>query len=459
MSTMFIFGDNMKNSILAGLFSICLFISPSALADKAEPICIYFEALTLFQQEKFGEGLKKYYKYLLFSDPILSVECRKNDLQEAKAFFDHRSRLAPKDPQTQLYLSLCDRIILNCASASSQLDTLLAKYQKSSILNFFSGEFYLVQEKNAEAIHAFSKLKNKDGSKFWVLAQILEKKYGVNGDQIERKSALLRKGLRHLDLFENEQAEKILRQVMTEYPDDPRAPQELMDHFINENRLKEAEKILIEWRKNAPGGKALHFPEARLMFRLGRFTEVLRILTPVLSADPGNEYLQSLVAESLFMNGEYRKALGFLTSLQEADPLNLGLLLRRTASLELTGQASDAISLVTTLLEKAPKNAPLRVELGGIYERMGNLQNAREAYELVVNEESPLKALAQKRLEIFRQQKTKEQNNSDTILATMFLGGKMTEKEPPAVQEKLPPPLLERIMQEQKEILDALSQN
>lgn len=448
----------MKKRFLAGVLSVCFFLSPLSFASTSDSICSYFEALTLIQQQKFAEGLKKYYKFLLFSDPLLSVESRKNDLQDAKTFFDNRNSLSPNDPQTKLYLSLYDRITQDWEPACAVLDELLGKFRKSNLLHFFKGEYLLAQSKNEEALQTFQMLKNKEGSKLWVLAGVLQKKYGVNIDRAERKRILLRKGLRHLDLFENEEAMQVLRQVMTEYPEEPRAPHELMDLFIRENKLREAEEVLAEWRKIDPEGRELYFPEARLKFKQGRYREVLKILVPILSTDPQNGYIQFMIAESSFMSGEYAKSLELLPSLQESDPENIGLLFRRTAALEMTNSASDAVALLKGILEVQPENIPINLELGSVYERMGDYQNARSSYLTAVNGMEAWGALAQKRFDAVQDLKMKGQSNSDKILATMFLGAKEAEKEPTEVSVKPPSPVIERILEDQKEILDILFQ-
>ncbi|OQA11121.1 MAG: tetratricopeptide repeat protein [bacterium ADurb.Bin374] len=449
----------MKGKYLAGTVLGCFFLSLSLFASDERPICSYFEALTLFQQEKFEEGLKKYYKYLLFSDPILSVESRKADLQEAKAYFDAQHRRSPQDPRIRLCLSLYDRIILDWPPACKRLGELLARFQRSAMLYFFKGEYLLAQAKNDEAHTAFQKLQTANGKKLLAFAEFLQKQHGVTADKSERKAVLLRKGLRHLDLFETEDAVRVLRLVMKEFPEEPRAPHELMDLLIRENRLREAEEVLAAWRKRDPDGKQLYFPEARLRFKQERYSEVLKILAPVLSADPGNAYVQFMVAESAFMNGEYGKALELLPALQEADQENIGLLFRRTAALEMTDNAPGAVTLLQEKLEKNPYNIPFNIELGGIYERMGDLQKARSAYLTAINGDPTWGALAQKRFNAMQELKTKGQNNSDTILATMFLGGKATDTEQMEAKEKLPPPSIARILEEQKEILDILSQS
>jgi len=451
----------MKGKCLAGVILGYFFLSLSLLASDEKPICSYFEALTLFQQEKFEEGLKKYYKYLLLCEPILSIESRKADLQEAKTYLENQYRLSPNNSQVRLYLSLYDRIVQDWTSACKRIDDLLRKFQKASTLYFFKGEYLLAQSKTDEASKAFEKLKNDTGKKkLWLLAKLLQKHHGLNAGTEERKNALLQKGLRHLDLFENEEAVKVLQQVMSEFPDDPRAPHELMDFFIRENRLHDAEMVLVTWRKRDPDGRELYFPEARLKFKQERYPEVLKILTPLLSADPNNIYVRFMIAESSFMSENYEKALEFLPSLQESDPNNIGLLFRRTASLEMTNNASEAVALLSGALKQYPRNDHINLELGSVYERMGDYQNARTSYLAVVNGNEALGTIAQKRFVALQEIQTKGQRNSDTILATMFLDEKGAQKEQPETVAPLPsPPLIKKILEEQKEILDILSQS
>ncbi|MDD3063176.1 MAG: tetratricopeptide repeat protein [Massilibacteroides sp.] len=449
----------MKKSLSVKLLFICLLVCSALFAiDNSKLLYPYFEALNLFQQEKFEEGLKKYYKFLIFSDPVLSIESQKNDLKDAKAYFDNQIQLSENMPLAKLYISLYNRIIQNWEPAYNELDQLLSRYPDSNFLNFFKGEYLLAQGKDKEALLVFQKLKNPKGKKMLILAEILQKKHGINIAPDERKQILLKKGLRHLDLFENEKAVKILLQVMSEYPEDPIAPHELVDFFVRENKLNEAEKILAEWRKKDANGKNLYLPEARLRFKQKRYSDVLKILIPIFSADPQNEYIQFLIAESYFMNGDYNKALELLSAINKADPENIGILFRITAALEMTNNVLKAIDILNENIKTTTYNIPIKLELGSIYERIGHYNNAERIYFRLDSENQIWGALVNKRFKALEKLKAQKQSNSDTILATTFLN-KTSEENMNDNKANLPAPDIEKILQDQKEILDIFFKN
>ena len=104
------------------------------------------DARKKLKENKFPQGVKQYYKSLLSSGNLGSIESRKVDLKPAKDHFVKFFEKNPKDPKAQLYLGIIFRVVQMLPQASKLIDGLYLKHPDAPILMFIKGEFLLWQD-------------------------------------------------------------------------------------------------------------------------------------------------------------------------------------------------------------------------------------------------------------------------------------------------------------------------
>jgi predicted Zn-dependent protease len=380
----------MKKQILSSMrLMLCLLVllgefCPLPAADPSTSA--YFQALRFITQKKYGEAIKAYYQFIITSNSLLTIDCRKADLAKVKSELEKAMNNPRVDKnKSRLFISLLGRIFQQWPVANENLDRLRQQHPKSLLLTFFKGEYLLAQEEEQEAKKLFAVLDSAPkGKKFQKMAQelLLIRGQQAQQDPQERKQALLKIAFRHLDAFQRKQAEQFFSRIQNEFPDDPEAPRALLNLLMEDGRMEDAQKILKEW-KSAEKPLLPPVALARFHYQQRIFGEVIRILTPILETDPKNDYAKSMLAESYYQVGEFGKGADLFLQMHKQSPLDQGFLSRSLSCLEESGRGEEAVQLVEGILQEKPAQDFLRAELAALYERQKDEYKAKEHFTIL----------------------------------------------------------------------------
>lgn len=361
----------------------------------------YFQAMELLTQGKYVDGIKMYYKFLITSDSLLTLDCRKSDLDKAQREVEKLSLISEeRKREMRLMKSLLGRILHQWAQANAFLDELRKEHPNSFLLTFFKGEFLLSANEIPEAKKLFDLLEQNPKSKqFQQIASALLLRSGEKKgqDPAERRASLLKIAFRYLDAFQRERAEKLFQAIWKEFPEDPDAPRALVNLYMEEDKIAEAQKVLEGW-KSSEGSLLPPLALARYKYRQRKFPEVIRALADLREKDPGNEYAKSLIAESLFQTGEYAKAADLFLEMHRQNPRDQGLLSRTMYCMEESGRAEEVIPLIEGAIASDSRNVFLKAELGALFDRLGRTEKAKEIFTPLSKVENPYREYAQEKL-------------------------------------------------------------
>lgn len=401
-----LFGVERQRLLLLLLISLTL----AAVCISEETLHPYHIAMKCLHNGEYENGIIAYYKYLLHDDPMLSIESRRTDLEPAMEFL----RCPVSEPQAkerrQLLKALIERILLNFSAAENHLNDLWRRHQSSLLLGFLRGEFFLAQDKLEQAVEAFESLKvSADSKPFTKMAEKLLEKKGHDPSEVTWRCNMLRRALRHIDLFERTEGEKLLRLILKEYPDDAEASRSLTELLIEMERYDEA-MIVLEDQKSVlgPAGVPAHL-EAWIHFNKGAFPPVVEILAPL------EEMLEEIslfhYAESLFQIGRLHDALPRYEILRANDPENTGFTMRVVACNEAMERFQSATDILISETSKFPSDQLLKIELAGIFERAGRYDDAIREYRAAIDVSGPFDDLAREELNLIfaRQQEERIQ--------------------------------------------------
>ncbi len=419
----------------------------------------YREALRQLREKRYSQGLKAYYKFLLICDPLFGVQTRRNDLAPVIDFLDKslEERVSdtprnmtssvtfsgdsrgspgprPGDPSWRLLKVILERILLEWPEAECGLDTLIRAHPGNPFLEFLRGEFFLAQDRIEEAVTAFRKLEgNPRATSLIKIAKALMTRRGIDSDAVARRAGLMRMALRHIDLLERVEGEKILLVLLREFPRDIDASRTLVDLLLEMNRLGDAKNALDHLKTIAGPAAVPPFQEARLLFHMGKYAEVVEILSA--EEETLEEYSIFFLAESMFQTGDFAGSLFRFGKLLENDPQNTGFLLRQAACHEALGQVADAAELLSKFSAAQPDSAILLIEQAGFLERLGRREEALEKFHAASAIAGPLQVEAQERYQQLSSVIEEEKRVEAEIAAR-------SERQPPnePVPEISPPP-------------------
>ncbi len=415
------------------LISVVFFSSPLWASEKE--ISIYWSALDQLGKENFSVGVKKYYKFIITSEPLLSVPCRKMDLSKASRYFSDKLKQNPEDPKSVFSMGLISRILHQWPEAEEKIDKLRKKAPSSALLIFIRGEFYLQRRLEEEAKKAFAALaKNPLAKNFFFLAKMLLARSGIGEDSKseDRKKSLLRIAFRHFDLMEYSQAEEILLQVRKEYPEDQESPKVLMQMYMERQKFKEADRILEEWARNHQKSLITPVQEARLRYFQQKYDKVVPLLKKISFDDPANECLRLMYAESLFVTKAYSEAIPHFQKLKEKDPDDPGLFNRLVTCLEQTGKTGETLEEYRKYIETHPKEIVFTLEYIAWLERTNELDKAEEQLKKITDTESPYKEYIAGKLEDLQEYRLKkEEAKVEAAKEKIEVSTAFDEKQPP----------------------------
>ncbi|MFZ2961206.1 MAG: hypothetical protein WA705_30365 [Candidatus Ozemobacteraceae bacterium] len=448
-----------------GLFLVLYsaFFTAAAIGQSEN---IYQDAMNQISAKQFSKGVTTYYKFLLKSDPLSSLESRKKDLASPLEYFRSLCQGNPKGDQPKFFLTLINRIIQNWSTAQTLLDEMRKAHPASLLLRFLDVEFLLGQDFIREALDRFQELgKNPNATKFVTLADFLLKRRGISSDSVIKRIGQLRKAFRHQDLMEWEDAEKTFRQVIHDNPKDREAYGGLLELLVLTKHFEEAQKVLLECKAAVGNAAVTPFQEARILYFLRRFREVITLLSPLIGKENVNEYGVFLLAESEFQTEKFRESCILFETLHANDPDNLGFLLRATACYERLGSPASAAEMLFEEVIRRPEEAILHMELACLYERMGKNADALDEFQRIADLSGPLQMEAEERLtslsaKIAEEKKRERLQASDQVSARVQENladntssrQQLSEEKPERTEESM----FEKFVHQQNETTDRL---
>ncbi|NLI76476.1 MAG: tetratricopeptide repeat protein [Candidatus Riflebacteria bacterium] len=387
------------------------------LAAKGGPVSLYFQAVEALRSGAAFQGLKKYYKFLLLSDPLLAAPLREHDLRGAAGHFPEPLPGTAPSKEAALALVLLDRLLERWEGGLRRLDALRAAFPTSAVLTFLKGELLLAAGRDDEARRLFAELATlPDPRRLPALARFLLGRHGAGEppSPTARREFLLKAAARRWDLLDLEGAIAAYQAVIGQFPDHPEAPRALIDLLTQMDRPADAAQVLQEWEDRTGRPLLDPLPLARLRYAQGRFAEAVQVLRPLAAQDPPNALARLLLAECLFQTGGYDEAASWFQKLAAADPGNLGLLQRLAVCLEALGRPGEAATRLGMALERSPDEAPLRQDLAFLLMRMGDLDQAAIQFAFLADSDSPARYEAKKQLAVISRLKLERDGAGET---------------------------------------------
>jgi predicted Zn-dependent protease len=400
--------------------------------------------MVAFANGRFVAGIKHYYKFLLLTDRLLSTAVRRRDLRPARTAFENQLRTTPTDRTAQVALTLTDRLEEAWATATRRIERLRQNHPRSQLLTFLHGEFLLAQRRLAEAGRLLATLVSSPNARgLETLARLLLERHGATyapaaspddsstasparppatladeGDPAARYAQRLRAAYRLWDLQDIQAALTEFTQLMEEFPNEAEAHRAAATLHLEHDRPRQAATIKEAWESRTGQPLLPPLEEARLLIALERFSEAVDLLERFLLEEPDNEHARLMLAECLYQSGSFAQAAVYYEELHTHDPGNLGLLFRLGLCLEATGRGEEAIALFQRWLDGNPRTPAVQVELAGLFERYGRLDEAAMQWFQLSNYENPfqkqakteLSRLTALQLELSRQRKQEEEN-------------------------------------------------
>lgn len=344
----------------------------------------------------------------------------------------------------------------NLASATAQLEKFSRENNNAAVI-FTLGNYYLRDGKLSEAKAAFSRALEKH-SDFEQARQnlghvaFLQEQYD---DAIGIFQKLISDGKANAEIWlmlghslvltdHPVAAENAYRNALTLQLENPAAKQGLLRALIAQERYPEASKLLDELMLKNPEAGELWTLKANLALALGKDTEALTALESARRLGLTDASLKLLLGDLYFNRRLYDEALNLYLSVADAKTVPVGHLLNAARGFVEADQPGRASELLKNL--NAEKNSVLLEIEGDIARAEGNLKQAEEKYDAVLNDE-PLNGsvlikcgrLAEERGEtekaeiLYRRAESAENSKLDALLsrARLYAGqGKYAEAIP-----------------------------
>lgn len=148
-----------------------------------------------------------------------------------------------------------------------------------------------------------------------------------------------------------------------------------------ESKIEDA----IAWYDKAlainPELKPALIQKGKALARLDDPTSAAETFNTILEADPKNERALLQLTRLELSNGEVDKAEADLRKTVAINPQNLPARLQLAKLLNRKGRESEALTIVTDIVRDNPKVASAHQAIGVIQEKLGNLAEARSAYQ------------------------------------------------------------------------------
>ncbi len=376
-------------AIALSLFSTITGTCPAKAGKQPNP---YLSAIEAFSRKDFAAGIKKYYRFVSFSEIILSKQIRENDLDEAQVFFEDAARQTKDSEKALLFLVMIDRITENWDRAHARIDTIRQKHPRSLLLAYIKGEIYLAQNQVKEAKPFLD----------WVLqaaadspiAKVTRALLGFylkseSVDAEKRKSFLLAAAFRNWDLLEIDQAIRLFQLVADDFPSEKEAFRSLVCIYLDRNDTTMARAINDRWKSNNKEPLLDPMTLVKLHLAADEYSEAASLLEAMLRADPGNEPARLLLADCLYNLNKFEEALKIYSEILPRLPGNMGVISRLIHCLESFRRYEEAIALLEAQLNQETGNPWIQLELAELYLQTGNHDQAEVYYDLLSGYDNP----------------------------------------------------------------------
>ena len=387
---------NCLKSLLQVLLLLLLLVAGSR-AEAADRANAYLQAKEAFYQKDFAAGVKRYYRFITFSEIVLSQQIRATDLEQARDFFEHEAQNPANAEKALLFLALIDRITDNWEKAHERADFLRQKHPRSLLLNYIKGEMHLAQNQIKEAKqHLDWILSAADGSPFAEITRKLLEFYLNSGaaNPEKRKKFLLAAGYRNWDILETDQAVRFFEMVIEGYPDDPEAWRSLISIYLDRDDLDNVLELDGRWLQNNKTSLLDPMTRVRLHLKNDEFNEAAEIIEKLLEADSGNQAAKMLLADCLFNLNKLEPCLSLYQELLPDNHGNMGIISRLKHCFESLGRLDEAINLFEQLAQEDAENSWIQLELAELYLKVENYDQAEVYFDLLSGFENPYKDYA-----------------------------------------------------------------
>ncbi|HNX74217.1 MAG TPA: tetratricopeptide repeat protein [Candidatus Rifleibacterium sp.] len=374
----------------------------------------YLQAVEAFARKDYPSGVKKYYRFVTFSQIVLSKEIRENDLDEAQAYFDDLARQAENPEKPLLFLALIDRITDNLDRAHARLDSLRQKHPRSLLLAYLKGELLLAQNRSKEGRQYLDwVLKTAANSPFAEVTRAILNFYTKSGnaDAEKRKKFLLAAAYRNWDLLEIAQAIRLFEIVAGDYPSDPEAFKSLVGIYLDLDNIDKAREINDRWQKSNRQPLLEPMTRVKLLLAEDKYSEAATILEKCLHNGADNGSARLLLADCRYNLGNYELALNLYQELLPQNPGNMGIISRMKECLEILGRTDEALVLFEDLAGKESENAWVQLQLADLYLQTGNHDQAEVYFDLLSGYANPYSRYATEmsaKIAAYKQEKARE---------------------------------------------------
>jgi predicted Zn-dependent protease len=287
----------------------------------------------------------------------------------------------PGHPATTLLLGTALRSCGDVAQAAAAFATLAAAQPKSALLQFELGRALAAQGLDAQAFEALNRATELQPNlaEAWGELAALQAARGDTAGCDAAYANFVRLAAPELHLneailaFRNgrlAKADSLLRKRLERTPQDVAAMCLLAEVSAEREDYLEAEGLLQECLKLAPGYSRARFEFARILYSQQKAAPILPLVERLLQLEPKNSQYRSLQASAFGLLGQNERAIEILSALLTESPSDELLWLSYGHSLRTAGRSRDAI-------EAYRKTIELRPEYGEAWFSLANLKTFR----------------------------------------------------------------------------------
>ena len=366
-----------------------LFCPTACLADSTKA---YLNAKEALARRDYAIGVKNYYRFVSFSEIVLSNSIKITDLAAAREFFEDASSSGDKSDHAKLFLALIDRITDNVDKAHEQIDFLREQHPRSLLLAYVKGELHLSQNQVAEAKPHFDWILNAAAnSSFAVITRSLLDFYAGTDETAgeERKKFLLAAANRNWDLLEIDQAIRFFEIIARDFPHEQEAFKSLVQIYLDLDNTAKAREVYERWKSANTGILLAPVAQANFHCALEEYAEAAGILRKLLAADADNVQLKVILADCLFNLDDYEGALPLYQDLLVISPDDTGVVHRLKTCLAALGKFDETVALFESLAAGGSTNPWFQLELAELYLQAGNYEQSEVYFDLLSSAENP----------------------------------------------------------------------
>lgn len=178
----------------------------------------------------------------------------------------------------------------------------------------------------------------------------------------------------------NSEAVEVLKKVVIEDPNNPQARLLLASSYTKLGELDKAKRELEYILKQDPDDIKALITLANIVFDQGKFEDVVIIGKRILEIDGSNVQAMALIGRALESQDKLNEALGYFERAVEIQPKLMVNWLELAKCQISMKNYQEAMKSLKMILAKHPKFPTVHYHLGLIYERLGNIEAAKEEY-------------------------------------------------------------------------------